>query len=216
MPNPRGMSQIVKELSGENIKLGDIKKIAKEIKVNHDLAMDLWSTAGFYPRLLSTLILDKKLLTQDVIEQLVSDLSVHNEQERNQISDWLLANQIMKSKKLTALVETWESHSLSTLRRLFWYHQARLRWTGQTPPANSDHLLDALERNMASEESEVQWAMNFCAGQIGIHEPDYRSRCIKLGKTLMLYKDESVAKNCTPSYLPEFIRIEVAKRESNS
>lgn len=40
MPNPRGMSQIVKELSGENIKLGDIKKIAKEIKVNHDLAME--------------------------------------------------------------------------------------------------------------------------------------------------------------------------------
>ena len=27
-----------------------------------------------------------------------------------------------------------------------------------------------------------------------------------------LYKDEKVAKNCTPSYLPEFIRIEVAKR----
>ena len=34
-----------------------------------------------------------------------------------------------------------------------------------------------------------------------------------MGKTLGLYKDEPVAKNCTPSYLPEFIRIEVAKRE---
>jgi hypothetical protein len=55
--------------------------------------------------------------------------------------------------------------------------------------------------------------MNFCAGQIGVHEPKFRSRCIKLGKTLGLYKDEHVAKNCTPSYLPEFIRIEVAKRE---
>jgi hypothetical protein len=38
------------------------------------------------------------------------------------------------------------------------------------------------------------------------------ARCIKLGKALGLYKDEHVAKNCTPSYLPEFIRIEVAKR----
>lgn len=28
-----------------------------------------------------------------------------------------------------------------------------------------------------------------------------------------LYKDDPVAKNCTPSYLPEFIRVEVAKRE---
>ena len=34
-----------------------------------------------------------------------------------------------------------------------------------------------------------------------------------LRKKLGLYKDEKGAKNCTPSYLPEFIRIEVAKRE---
>jgi hypothetical protein len=41
----------------------------------------------------------------------------------------------------------------------------------------------------------------------------FRSICIKLGEALGLYKDERVAKNCTPSYLPEFIRVEVAKRE---
>lgn len=52
--------------------------------------------------------------------------------------------------------------------------------------------------------------------QIGIHEPEFRSRCIQLGETLGLYKDERVAKNCTPSYLPGFIRIEVAKREAAS
>lgn len=57
---------------------------------------------------------------------------------------------------------------------------------------------------MADAEPEVQWAMNFCAGQIGIHEPHFRSRCIKLGEALGLYKDERVAKNCTPNYLPEF------------
>lgn len=28
----------------------------------------------------------------------------------------------------------------------------------------------------------------------------------------VLNEDERVSKNCTPSYLPEFIRIEVAKR----
>jgi hypothetical protein len=51
------------------------------------------------------------------------------------------------------------------------------------------------------------------SGSIGVHEPRFRSRCIKLGEALGLYKDEHVAKNCTPSYLPDFIRIEVAKRD---
>lgn len=74
-------------------------------------------------------------------------------------------------------------------------------------------LLDSLEKGMAKAEPETQWAMNFCAGWIGIYQPEFRARCVKLGETLGLYKDEHVSKNCTPSYLPEFIRIEVAKRQ---
>ena len=197
---------------GESAKLGDIKKRGKEIKRDHELAKELWSMGGFRLRLLATLIFDKKLLTQDVIEQLAADMLQHDENERNQLADWLLANQLMKAKKTVDLVTTWEDHDSPMLRRLFWYHQARLRWTGQTPPENSSELLDSLERDMANAPSEVQWAMNFCACQIGVHEPQFRSRCIELGEKTGLYKDEPVAKNCTPSYLPEFIRIEVAKR----
>ncbi len=66
---------------------------------------------------------------------------------------------------------------------------------------------------MAAAEPEVQWAMNSCAGWIGVFESKLRPRCIKLGKKLGLYKDDPVPKNCTPSYLPEFIKIEAAKRE---
>lgn len=205
--------KLVAEFKHANVKMGDIKKRAAEIKVDHDLAMELWSTGAYYPRLLATLIFDKKLLTEDVVDQLASDILRHDVKERSQLTDWLLANQLAKDKKLASLMTTWETNHSPILRRLFWYHQARLRWVGQTPPENTADLVKSLETNMADAEPEVQWAMNFCAGQIGIHEPKYRARCIKLGETLGLYKDEHVSKNCTPSYLPEFIRIEVAKRE---
>lgn len=205
--------KIASEINGPGTKLGDIKKRGKEIKKDHELAMELWSIGGYQPRLLSTLIFDKKLLTQDIIEKLAADMLDHDENERNQLADWLLANQLMKDKKTGALIVTWQESALPILRRLFWYHQARLRWTGQTPPENSGKLLDSLERDMADAPPEEQWAMNFCAGQIGVHEPKFRSRCIKLGKKTGLYKDDPVAKNCTPSYLPEFIRIEVTKRK---
>jgi 3-methyladenine DNA glycosylase AlkD len=205
--------KLVCDVSDGKAKLGDIKKRGKEIKKDHDLAMALWSTGDYYPRLLSTLIFDKKLLTQNAIDQLASDMLGHDEEERNQLADWLLANQLMKDKQIVSLMETWEKNPSPILRRLFWYYQARLRWTGQAPPENSADLLDSLERDMADAEPDVQWAMNFCAGQIGVHQQKFRSRCIRLGKNLGLYKDEHVARNCTPSYLPEFIRIEVAKRE---
>jgi 3-methyladenine DNA glycosylase AlkD len=204
--------KLVAEITKGNLKLGDLKKRGSEIKKDHDLAMELWSTGEHYPRLLSTLIFDRKLLAENVIDQLASDMRQHETHERNQLADWLLANQLAKDKKLVTLIATWQKNPSPILRRWFWYHQARLRWTGQTPPDNSAELLDSLEKDMADAEPEVQWAMNFCAGQIGVHEPQFRSRCIELGKALGLYKDERVAKNCTPSYLPEFIRIEVAKR----
>ena len=205
--------KIVAEFADEP-KLGDIKKRGKEIKKDHDLAMQLWSTGDYYPRLLSTLIFDKKLLAESDIDEFASDLLAHDADERNQLSDWLLANQLTKDKKLVALVESWQENPSPVLRRWFWYYQARLRWMGKTPPPeNSAILLDTLESSMKTAEPEVQWAMNFCAGWIGVFEPKLRSRCVKLGKALGLYKDDPVAKNCTPSYLPEFIKIEVDKRK---
>jgi 3-methyladenine DNA glycosylase AlkD len=203
---------LIAEITNGSPKMGDLKKLGKEIKKDHQLALELWSTGEYYPRLLATLTFDPKLLAEDVIDQLASDMLRHDSTERNQLSDWLLANQLMKDKKLISLIVTWPKNPSPVLRRWFWYHQARLRWVGQTPPENSADLLDSIENNIANAEPEVQWVMNFCAGQIGIHEPKFRSRCIKLGEATGLYKDDRVAKNCTPSYLPEFIRIEVAKR----
>lgn len=203
--------KIYAEISKDTTKFGDLKKIAKVIKRDHDIAMALWSTGEYNPRLLATLIMDKKRLTQEAIDTLVKDLQAHDFDQRNQLADWLLANQLMKSKQTISLMLTWENHPSPVLRRLFWYYQARLRWVGQTPPENTPELFAALEKNMAKAEPEVQWAMNFCAAQIGIHDPDYRSRCIQMGEKLGIYKDEPVARGCTPSYLPEFIRIEAAK-----
>ncbi len=202
---------IYSKISEGTPKFGDLKKMAKEIKKDHELAMELWSTAEYFPRLLSVLIMDKMLLTQEVMDQLAEDLNQNEYDQRNLIADWLLANQLMKSKKTKTLLESWEHHPAPILQRLFWYHQARLRWTGQTPPDNTQDLMASLEMNMEKAEPEVQWAMNFSAAQIGIHEPNYRTQCIDLGERLGLYKDDPVPRGCTPDYLPEFIRIEAAK-----
>ncbi|WP_273567132.1 hypothetical protein [Maribacter halichondriae] len=86
-----------------------------------------------------------------------------------------------------------------------------MRWLGKTDQSNTEFLLDAIEKNLLKEAPEVQWAMNYTAGQIGKWQEEYRARCIAIGEETGLYKDEIVSKNCTPSYLPKFISIEVAK-----
>ncbi|MBD2868814.1 DNA alkylation repair protein [Paenibacillus arenilitoris] len=196
-------------------KLGDLRKIAKDIKIDHELAMELWSTEEFLPRLLAILIMDKKLLSEDVLNKLDKDMQIHTFDERNNLMDWLMANQLTKDKETIAWMESWENSPSALQRRVFWYYQARLRWTGQTPPDNTEDLLSAIEANITLEEPEVQWAMNFTAGWIGVYDQKNRARCIKLGEKTGLYKDEMVSKGCTPNYLPEFIAIEVNKRHNN-
>ncbi|MFV0540699.1 MAG: DNA alkylation repair protein [Aestuariibaculum sp.] len=203
---------ILKHINNKT-KLGDLRKLAKDIKKDHGLAMELWATENFLPRLLAILIMDNKLLSGDFLNQLDKDIQIHTFYERNHLMDWLMANQLTKSKKNIALIQSWKNSSASLQRRTYWYYQGRLRWTGQTPPNNTEELLLHIESNIVKEVPEVQWAMNFTAGWIGIFDKQYRTRCIKLGKKTGLYKGEIVSKGCTPNYLPEFIEIEANKRK---
>lgn len=193
-------------------KLGDLRKIAKDIKKDHELAMELWSTGSFLPRQLAILIMDNKLLSQDLIDKLDKDMQAHSFNERNQLIDWLMANQLSKDKKTIGLMELWKNSFSSLQRRIFWYYQARLRWLGNKPPLNTEELMFAIEKHMENEEPEVQWAMNFTAGWIGVYDKKYRARCIEVGEKTGLYRGQMVSKGCTPNYLPEFISIESNKR----
>jgi 3-methyladenine DNA glycosylase AlkD len=203
---------ILKQIDSKTTKLGDLRIIARDIKKDHELAMELWSSGEFLPRQLAILIMDKKLLSQELIDQLDKDIQNHKTAEQTQLIDWLMANQLAKDKKTIALMETWENSPSALQRRIFWYYQGRLRWMGQTPPPNTANILASIEAGIEREKPEVQWAMNFTAGQIGIHQPEYRSRCIALGEQTGLFKNQVVHRGCTPNYLPEYISIEVAKR----
>jgi 3-methyladenine DNA glycosylase AlkD len=202
---------ILTQISEASTKLGDLRKIADSIKKNHNLAMEFWSTGKYFPRQLAILIMDKKMLSMDFLNDLFKDIEQHPENEKLHLTDWLMANQLVKDKKTIAFIESWADGPSSLQRRIFWYYQGRLRWVGQNPPPNSEALLDIIDKNIEKEKSEVQWAMNFTAGQIGIFQEEFRERCSAIGERTGLYKDEIVAKNCTPNYLPKYIAIQVAK-----
>jgi 3-methyladenine DNA glycosylase AlkD len=203
--------KILTQITDKGTKLGDLRAIAKEIKKDHQLAMELWQSKHFFARQLAILIMDKKLLTEAAIDQLVDDMSQHNSNEKLQLIDWLMANQLTKDKKTLAMIECWNTSTIALKRRVYWYYQGRLRWMGQMPP-HGEELLSAIEKQIANEAAEVQWAMNFTAGWIGIYEKNLRNRCIALGEKTGLYKGKMVSKGCTPDYLPEFIAIESNKR----
>lgn len=202
----------LEQLNHEEMAMGKIKAMAKTVKKDHDLGLALWSTGRYYPRLFASLIFDKKKLDLALIEALMVDLDVHDEKDALRISEWLLANQLVKAKATIKLLEGFQHHELPMLRRLFWYYQARLRWTGKTDYTNTCQLVEDIEANLEGEEAIVQWTMNFLAAWIGIFDKKYRDQMVALGQRLGLYIEEVAPKGCTPNYLPDFIGVEVKKR----
>lgn len=200
----------------EQTMLGELRKIAKEIKKDHDLAVELWETQMFKARLLAILIMDKNQLTEEILDEMVGSMAIHSYDEKNNLMDWLMSNQLTKNKKGIAIIESWQNSPLSLQRRTFWNYQGRLRWRGRNFPENTGELLSVIEDSIMDEAPEVQWAMNFTAGWIGIYDETYRDRCSQLGEKTGLYKGDMVSKGCTPNYLPEFIEIEVGKLEAKN
>lgn len=203
--------KILNQITDKSTKLGDLRTIAKDIKKDHHLAMELWSSKLFFARQLAILIMDKKLLSEEVIDKLVADIKQHSENEKLQLIDWLMANKLTKDKKTIEMIECWKDNPNSLKRRIYWYYQGRLRWMGHIQP-HSEDLLTVIEKQIEIEDAEVQWAMNFTTGWIGVYEKEFRKRCIALGVKTGLYKGKMVSKGCTPEYLPEFIDIESKKR----
>ena len=88
------------QIDKQTTKLGDLRKMAKELKVDHDLAMELWFTKEFLPRQLAILLMNNKILNQELIEKLDQDIQKHTFEERIHLIDWLMANQLTKNNKI--------------------------------------------------------------------------------------------------------------------
>lgn len=100
-------NEIVQNLKTSR-KLGDVRNLAKQIKHDHELAIELWSTEIFYCRMLAILIFDKKKSNEEYIHQLFSDMLIHPQSEQSQLADWLMANQLLKNKLGVTLIESWK------------------------------------------------------------------------------------------------------------
>src|SRR5689334_15643374 len=100
---------IYTQINSKTTKLCDLRNIVKDIKKDHELAIELWSTGEYLPRQLAIMIMDKKLLSQELIDMFDNDIQNHKAEEQTQLIDWLMANQLSKDKKTIALMKAWEN-----------------------------------------------------------------------------------------------------------
>jgi 3-methyladenine DNA glycosylase AlkD len=179
--------------------------LANRIKTNHPLALELWETGNIDAQLLATLLMEPQQLSADEMARLVQSVTfVH-------VAEWLHAYVLKEHPDKEALRVKWMASGKSMAARAGWQLTAG-RVAKKPEGLDLSGLLDRIESEMGSAAPEVQWTMNCCLAEIGIHVPKLRKRAVSIGEKLGIYRDYPVSKGCTSPFAPIWINAMVSRQ----
>lgn len=187
------------------VKLGDLRTIAKKIKVDHELALQLWQTGNVEAQLLATLIIQPKSLSARELDKLTRSTTCA------QVADWLNAYVVAQHPEKETLREKWMKEKDRWAARAGWNLTAS-RVNKDAAGLDLTALLDRIEKEMPKALPEIQWTMNNTLAAIGIHHPEHRQRAVTIGESIGLYRDWPVSKGCTPPYVPVWVDAMVKRQ----
>ncbi len=188
------------------VKLGDIRKLAKKLKANHDLAMELWATENIDARLLAILLMKIKLISSDDLDKLVCSMKFVR------VADWMNAYIVNKHPDKETLRKKWMQADNPMAARSGW-NLTSIRIAKNPDGLDLDALLNRIEAEMGTAVPEVQWTMNFALVELGINFARYREQALNIGEQLGIYRDYPTAKGCTSPYAPIWINEMVSRQK---
>jgi len=202
-------AQNKKRGAGDNqfgVKMGDIRTLAKKIKTNHELALELWDTGNIEARQLAILIIVPKKLSIDELNRMVRS------EKYVWVADWLYSYVIKEHPDKEKLRIDWMKSKDVMAARAGWSLTSGC--VARNPEVlDLPALLDRIESEMPTAAPEVQWTMNTTLAQIGINHPKLRKRALAIGEKLGIYRDYPVSKGCTSPFAPIWINEMVSRQK---
>ncbi len=206
--NEKMRAQNIRHGAGDNqfgVRRGDVRKLAKRIKTNHELALALWETGNIDARFLAILLIKPKHLSVDELDRLVRSVTFV------EVADWLYSYVVKHHPDKETLRQGWMATDDPMAARAGWQLTAG-RVMKSPEGLDLPALLDRIESEMGSAAPEVQWTMNLALGEIGINFPKHRKRALAIGETLGIYRDYPCSKGCTSPFVPIWINEMVSRQ----
>lgn len=195
--------------AGDNqfgVKMGDIRAIAKKLKTNHPLALELWNTGYIEAQLLAMLIMKPKELSARQLDAMVRSIDFH------WVADWFSSYILKEHPEKETLREDWMNADNVWAARAGWSLTAG-RMARDPEGLNPSKILDRIEKEMPKAAPEVQWTMNTTLAQIGINMPEHQARALAIGEKLGIYRNYPVSKGCTSPFAPIWINEMVSRQK---
>ncbi|MGB3604275.1 MAG: DNA alkylation repair protein [Gordonia sp. (in: high G+C Gram-positive bacteria)] len=196
--DPKVLAVNVRHGDDHGVNLSKLRAIGKRLKGQPDLARELWATDDTAARLLAILVSRPSNYSAAELDAML------REARTPKVRDWLLANLVKKGRYAEELRVAWFDDPDPTIAGAGW-HLTSVRVAKGGEGLDLSGLLDTIEADMKDAPSDLQWPMNETLAQIGINNPDLRSRAIAIGEKLEVLKDYPTPPNCTSPYAPIWI-----------
>jgi len=206
LEDPKARAVNEKHGDDHGVNLGKLRAIAKRLKTQQDLAVQLWATGDTAARLLALLICRPKAFTHDELDAML------READRPKVQDWLVNYVVKKSPHVEALRVLWFDDADPVVASAGWALTVD-RVAKKPEGLDLDGLLDVVEKDMKDAPQRLQWAQNHCLAQIGIEHPALRARALEIGERLEVLKDYPTPPGCTSPFAPIWIN-EMVKRKA--
>ncbi len=207
LEDPKARKVNEKHGDDHGVNLGKLRALAKRLKTQTELARRLWATGDSAARLLALLICRPKAFERDELDAMV------REARTPKVHDWLVNYVVKKNPHAEELRRTWSADPDPVVASAGWALTAE-RVAKQPAGLDLARLLDVIEAEMKDAPDRLQWAMNHCLAQIGIHHAEQRARAIDIGARLEVLKDYPTSPGCTSPFAPVWI-TEMVRRQGD-
>lgn len=203
-------TRAVNERHGDDhgVNLGKLRALAKQLKTQQELALQLWEADTTAARLLAILICRPKAFESAELDTLL------RQADTPKVHDWLVNYVVKKSPHTEELRLAWFADPEPAVASAGWALTTE-RVANKPEGLDLAGLLDVIDAEMKDAPDRLQWAMNHCLAQIGIEHPEHRARAIGIGERLQVLKDYPTPPNCTSPFAPIWI-TEMVRRQQDT
>ena len=188
-----------------------LEKIRKRIKVDHDLAGELWATGNHDARILATMIADPARFSRSELQGMAQEL-------RNAVITDAFATLVSRSPHARELSAEWRRSDEEWIGRAGWLVLARLsREEGAITDEMLEEEVTVIECSIHARKNRVRDAMNSALIAIGIRNERLRAAALaaaaKIGPVEVDHGDTSCKTPDAAAYIAKSDAHNAARAE---
>jgi len=210
LSNPKAITGMARYgITPENtygVSIPNLRKIAKEIGINHKLAQRLWNTNIRETKILASMIEDPEMVTEEQIEGWVKEFNYW------EICDQCCMNLFEKTKFAYKKAIEWSSREKEFIKRAGFVLMARLAVSDKkADDKRFEKFFPIIKREATDDRNYVKKAVNWALRQMGKRNLNLNGKAIKIAKEIQKM-DSKIAKWIASDALRELTSDTVQKK----